>query len=560
MGAQQSADIKDAVDQVEREGLGGQPGEKGIKLYKYVTAGQTGKWELVTSNARPGFYDALEDTSASGNKTEWFLEVDGSPIDVRIDQVAGFIMDPSQGRVTFNANGSVWAMKVNDMAMFKSFAVEVNDKLFQNTYGYQNDEQGRTKVLGADYADRMFNMDTVTQGSEPMDSEVDVYQTPEKMNERSAFQEDEEDDPIMGVIMGANENSYLMKGAGKFDVLRNVVGGGVEDKCISFMLTPNTNKKGDVLNFTTPSRVLLTQGERKMNLLTPDHPNLLHHADVETGKIVSTFKFQKDTVDIPIKEIAHDDKGSQMEETSTFLGLDNNRLCRWDLRDKGGKVSEAPVCNWQDGKDYSRGTNFNCMATSGEGWVVVGAQDGQIRLYSSKSLSRANSAIPGMGAPVTSVDVTFDGKWVVATCDQYLMVVKTTFENDKGTQSNAFTSRMGARGSMPRLLRLKPEDVARTGNKPLTKGKFSWITESGVPERWIVASCGNFSVIWNFMKVKSTSTEALSFGGLPTNMDYIITSKEEEVVDAAFQHRRYAADADASIVVATQHSLFNLGN
>jgi hypothetical protein len=47
------------------------------------------------------------------------------------------------------------------------------------------------------------------------------------------------------------------------------------------------------------------------------------------------------------------------------------------------------------------------------------------------------------------------------------------------------------------------------------------------------------------MKVKSTSTEALSFGGLPTNMDYIITSKEEEVVDAAFQHRRWVGRLDA---------------
>jgi hypothetical protein len=41
-----------------------------------------------------------------------------------------------------------------------------------------------------------------------------------------------------------------------------------------------------------------------MNLLTAHDPNLLHHADVETGKIVSTYNFQKDTVDIPIKEIA----------------------------------------------------------------------------------------------------------------------------------------------------------------------------------------------------------------------------------------------------------------
>jgi len=50
---------------------------------------------------------------------------------------------------------------------------------------------------------------------------------------------------------------------------------------------------------------------------------------------------------------------------------------------------------------------------------------------------------------------------------------------------------------------------------------------------------GKFSVVWNFAKVKSSTSEVLSFGGLPTNMDYFITGgKEEDVVDAAFQHRR----------------------
>ena len=51
-------------------------------------------------------------------------------------------------------------------------------------------------------------------------------------------------------------------------------------------------------------------------------------------------------------------------------------------------------------------------------------QDGQIRMYSSKSLTKASTSVPGLGAPITSVDVTYDGKWVVATTDQYLMVVK----------------------------------------------------------------------------------------------------------------------------------------
>ena len=46
-------------------------------------------------------------------------------------------------------------------------------------------------------------------------------------------------------------------------------------------------------------------------------------------------------------------------------------------------------------------------------------------------------------------------------------------------------------------------------------------------------------MVWNFAKVKSSTSEVLSFGGLPTNMDYFITGgKEEDVVDAAFQHRR----------------------
>ena len=60
--------------------------------------------------------------------------------------------------------------------------------------------------------------------------------------------------------------------------------------------------------------------------------------------------------------------------------------------------------------------------------MVVGAEDGQIRLYSERTLTRANTAIPGLGAPITAVDVTYDGKWVLATTDAYIMVVKTTYK------------------------------------------------------------------------------------------------------------------------------------
>lgn len=58
------------------------------------------------------------------------------------------------------------------------------------------------------------------------EGEADQSQTPDKLRERRARAADEEDDPIMGVIMGANDNSYLLKSGGKFDVLRNVSRGG----------------------------------------------------------------------------------------------------------------------------------------------------------------------------------------------------------------------------------------------------------------------------------------------------------------------------------------------
>jgi hypothetical protein len=43
-----------------------------------------------------------------------------------------------------------------------------------------------------------------------------------------------------------------------------------------------------------------------------------------------------------------------------FLGLDTNRLAKWDMRDPHGVVQEmaSPVVSYTGGKDYARGTKF----------------------------------------------------------------------------------------------------------------------------------------------------------------------------------------------------------
>jgi hypothetical protein len=55
----------------------------------------------------------------------------------------------------------------------------------------------------------------------------------------------------------------------------------------------------------------------------------------------------------------------------------------------------SPIVQWTGGKDFARGTNFSCMATSGSGHVVVGSKDGKIRFYSNKTLTQVlNPAEP----------------------------------------------------------------------------------------------------------------------------------------------------------------------
>jgi hypothetical protein len=65
----------------------------------------------------------------------------------------------------------------------------------------------------------------------------------------------------------------------------------------------------------------------------------VHQLDIESGKVVAEWKFQKDGVDIGMRDITNDTKSSQLDASrATFMGLDDNRLVRWDMRDRNGIV------------------------------------------------------------------------------------------------------------------------------------------------------------------------------------------------------------------------------
>ena len=54
-------------------------------------------------------------------------------------------------------------------------------------------------------------------------------------------------------------------------------------------------------------------------------------------------------------------------------------------------------------------------------------------------------------------------------------------------------------------LRLQLGRMKARDETSLRGGKFTWVTEDGKQERWIVASCGNYSILFNFRRVKAAT-------------------------------------------------------
>uniref|UniRef100_J3LHV5 Uncharacterized protein n=1 Tax=Oryza brachyantha TaxID=4533 RepID=J3LHV5_ORYBR len=528
------------------------------KLYLHVGgASASARWVPAERRATYSFVDKGGDRG-DGGSSRWVLEVGPGP---RVSAPVGPALQlkalPGQRRADFAAGGS-----------------EYDRCLFENTYGVEATDEGRKEVFGADFAAwaRPGDADDAVWA----DAE-DTFSPPVAAPARDLLEEFEEeagDDSIQSLALGALDNSFLVGGSG-IQVVKNFRH-GVHGKGVSVRISGG--RGGSESAYTTPQKALLMRGETNMLLMSPGeagalHSNGVHHVDIETGKVVAQWRFEKDGTDISMRDIANDSKGAQLEPSgSTFLGLDDNRLCRWDMRDARGRVqtigssSESPVLQWSKGHQFSRGTNFQCFASTGDGSIVVGSVDGKIRLYSKSSMRMAKTAFPGLGSPITHVDVTYDGKWILGTTDTYLILICTIFKDKDGKEKTGFSGRMGNRIAAPRLLKLSPLDSILAGaENKFHGGQFSWVTENGKQEKHLVATVGKFSVIWNFQQVKDSNHECYrDQEGLKSCYCYKVVLKDESIVDSRFMHENFSTtdSPEAPLVVATpmKVSSFSIAN
>ncbi|CAN7132759.1 unnamed protein product [Brassica rapa subsp. narinosa] len=546
-----------------------QQAQTSTKLFRYIN-GNTPKAKWVTAEKLTSYSfvktsqhdedqdDDDDDRNRDSEKEWWVLKVGRSKIREKVSDEMQLKAYKDQRRVDFVAKG-VWALRFGTVEDFNAFVRSYNNCLFENNHGVEFNEASKAKIFGKDFigwANPEAADDSMWEDADDLLLNSPQSATPVRDTQdlTEAFEE-ATSEGIHSLALGALDNSFLVGGSG-IQVFKNMRQ-GIQGKgvCVNF-------EDGYGEAHSAPRKALLMRAETNMLLMSPMSQNQgIHQLDIETGKVISEWKFEKDGVDISMSDITNDGKGAQLDPSaSTFLGLDNNRLCRWDMRDRYGMVQDlatanAPVLSWAQGHQFSRGTNFQCFATTGDGSIVVGSLDGKIRLYSSNTMRQAKTAFPGLGAPVTHVDATYDGKWIVGTTDTYLIVICTLFTDKAGKTKTGFEGRMGNKIAAPRLLKLRPLDAHLAGsNNKFRNAQFSWVTEDGKQERHVVATVGKFSVIWNFQQVKNGSHECYhEQEGLKKCYCYKIVLRNESIVDSRFMNDNFAVSGspEAPLVIAT---------
>lgn len=334
---------------------------------------------------------------------------------------------------------------------------------------------------------------------EPEDVEEEEVEEEDDRARDESYDSDEDQDDVKAQPDDGNVNSQLAVGY-KHD--RSFVVRG--SKIGVFKHTPNNN-----LEFSTniskvetpggklfsPKKVMLHNEDRDLVLQRTDDPKSLYRMDLEYGKVVDEWKVHDD---IPIVTFAPENKFAQMTSEPTFIGTSHNALYRVDPRLSGAKLVDAQL------KQYTSKNDFSAVATTEKGYIAVASNKGDIRLFDRLGIN-AKTHIPALGDPIIGLDVSADGRWVLATTRTYLLLIDAQQKSGKNEGKLGFERAFAADSKpTPRRLALTPEHVAQFAyetQKPISFTPAKFNTGESAEETSIITATGPYIVEWSLRKV-----------------------------------------------------------
>ena len=220
-----------------------------------------------------------------------------------------------------------------------------------------------------------------------------------------------------------------------------------------------------------------------------------------------------------------------MTNEQTFLGLNHNALFRIDPRLSGNKLVDSQM------KQYTSKNAFSNAATTEDGYIAVASEKGDIRMFDRLGV-RAKTALPQLGEAITGLDVSADGRWILATCKTYLMLIDALQHEGKHEGKLGFQASF-PKDTKPQPIRLsiKPEHVAQfqhVTKQPLSFTPAHFNTGVDNTETSIITATGPFIITWNMKKVLDKKRD-----------QYTIKRYSEEVKADNFKY-----GSDKNVIVA----------
>ncbi|TFK43475.1 VID27 cytoplasmic protein-domain-containing protein [Crucibulum laeve] len=339
-------------------------------------------------------------------------------------------------------------------------------------------------------------MRDVSDDEEDEDEVFSELDPAEEASDDSEQEEEEDEGNLPPALSKGERNSQLTvgyKGDRSYVVRGNNIGvfNHSSDNSVKYYATISkiATTKGKEFK---PKHVMLHDQDTKMVLMNPTDPNSLYSMDIERGKVVEEWKVHDD---ITVDHIAPDNKFAPTTREQTLVGASHNALFRIDPRVAGMKMVESQY------KQYVSKNKFSGVATTAAGKLAVASEKGDIRMFDSIG-KNAKTALPPLGDPILGIDVTADGRYIVATTKTYLLLIDTLIGEGRYAGQLGFDRSFPATSKpVPRRLQLRAEHVAYMGHGiSFTPARFN--QGEGQEENAIVTSTGQFVIAWDFAKVK----------------------------------------------------------
>lgn len=409
-----------------------------------------------------------------------------------------------------------WLLKFEDRSIFDKFQTlfmklqwqHKNEKNWNNINGV--DEQylsDMMDVMDVDDPEEDISSDAFSEDESEDDEIVESSAYKGLSESRSKSNVDESDDEDedrkyeflrgkknKGLVMGLKTDCAFISRGDKIGIFKVDNKNGIEFNAAIEKLSYSKDGKKRI----TPDKMMLLNNDRTMIVQDNRFANSLHKVDLEYGKVVEDWTMRKDDNNINVESFTTNTKYGDLMNDPTFMGISSQSMFRVDPRLREGYVSE-------NGKSYKGKVNFKQVATTSKGYIAVASKNGEIRLYD-KLGSNAKTVLPALGDEIIGLATSNDGRYILATCESYILLIDLMIQNGKFANKLGFERSFSiSEKPLPKKIQLKPEHMAYIRKNYGLNVKFSIATfnetSHGDLPTHIISSIGPFAVTWKFDKV-----------------------------------------------------------